>query len=650
MSRTATLACSVLLFLLSGGCTPRPPETASGARRSCPPRDERPVSTWHRARSFGSWQAAETQSFGEVWLPPDVDAADDFDGTIWRAGKRIVGIDLRVARGRRALAGIGASVGIVVDDVSLRDPAVRATLGDLARRVHVGITLPAGGRGRAALERLGNIPAAHLALVGSDDNGRQTPVLEYLGVSVSGPASRLTIGPSVQGFEGSHSTDLRRAEDLRSLRLVTNRNDEAIVALLRAQPRLERLRLELLAPAAGLRAQEDLAKAILGHARLRDVELAGHLTLSFLRGLAPSCQVRSVEAPRLALDLPTARALSRLAGLRHLEVGPVVTDALAPLERIKQLERLTLTIGASQLSRIQSFAGPELRLTVNPGAEPNSANLERLAALSNLSELHVIEGALTASRRRPLLGNALRILHISARGLAGVHLPRSVRELTVAGRVPAPLLVEQLEHLPKLRRLTVVDASSLDDEGYASLKQLRQLRVLRLHQAHDAVFRQLGQMDGLIELSLSGPGITDAGLKQFPPRMMNLAALDLTGTAVTTEGVASLPALPELRALILDRTSIDGSLLAVLPDRFPQLAMVSLEGVALGVHELAPLSRLRHLSALYIDATAMPPRELRSFWCSSGQPQVSTFPDPDSPGQVPWTCETSADSGASIGQ
>jgi len=132
MAGFATLGRAALFVAMQASCSPRLPSKTPEHAKCAPHPSFQSVATWHRAPGIGRWQTVETQAYGVAWIPPNTEDPDDFDGAIWRAGTRVVAVDARVERGRRALEAVDASVGVVLDLESLADPELMSLLGELA--------------------------------------------------------------------------------------------------------------------------------------------------------------------------------------------------------------------------------------------------------------------------------------------------------------------------------------------------------------------------------------------------------------------------------------------------------------------------------------------------------------------------------------
>ena len=115
--------------------------------------------------------------------------------------------------------------------------------------------------------------------------------------------------------------------------------------------------------------------------------------------------------------------------------------------------------------------------------------------------------------------------------------------------------------------------------------------------ASDDVLAPIAQLDGLEDLDLHGPSITDAGLVHLE-RLTRLNALTLFTQQVTDAGLAHLKGLTGLERLVLSNTKITDAGLANLEamSRLQTLQILQTPITDAGLVHLKGLTRLENLS------------------------------------------------------
>lgn len=113
------------------------------------------------------------------------------------------------------------------------------------------------------------------------------------------------------------------------------------------------------------------------------------------------------------------------------------------------------------------------------------------------------------------------------------------------------------------------------------------------------VLAHLALVDGLVEIKLTGPDVTDETLAALP-EIKSATRLDLTGSEVTDAGLKHLKALPSLTLLNLTDTQVTGSGLA---DLGPNINSLNLTNLPIGDNDLSNLEHLKGLSMLVLGGT-----------------------------------------------
>ncbi|HET6884344.1 MAG TPA: M56 family metallopeptidase [Pirellulales bacterium] len=166
-----------------------------------------------------------------------------------------------------------------------------------------------------------------------------------------------------------------------------------------------------------------------------------------------------------------------------------------------------------------------------------------------------------------------------------------LRRATLTDRV-----IAALEAFPELERLEL-GKSAITDDQFAKLP-LRNLRHLDLSgtAVSDQGVSHLRRLEKLEWLDLSGTAVTDKGLAALT-NLKNLEIVSFDGTPITDAGVAYLAKLPRLGALGLSGTAIGDAGLEHLRNS-TSLSSLRLKGTRVtdaGIVALKALSKLRNL-------------------------------------------------------
>lgn len=134
-------------------------------------------------------------------------------------------------------------------------------------------------------------------------------------------------------------------------------------------------------------------------------------------------------------------------------------------------------------------------------------------------------------------------------------------------------LAREMTNLPSLKRIQLRD-TAVTGRGLAAFAGLKQVRVVDVQGSpiDDEGLATLGTLSELTSLNLARTAVTDAGLKGLSG-LVKLRILDLSGTSVTDAAVSALAALPELRSLNLKGTKIAASGLSRLKRSKPDLSV-----------------------------------------------------------------------------
>jgi hypothetical protein len=245
------------------------------------------------------------------------------------------------------------------------------------------------------------------------------------------------------------------------------------------------------------------------------------------------------------------------------------------------------------------------------------AQLARVRNLSNLQYLHLgAEGRFYTWFRLEHLSGLTRLetLRLQATAFLGLEhlaaLPK-LRDVNLQGAIAGT----ELQHLVRSRSLRVLKLSHLDDEGVTHLGSLSQLEELDLSKVSlvraiepalvfdlkDHHLESIGKLRKLRRLSLGGTFVTDDGVDHLRG-LTELEELDLTGTRVSSVGLAALRDMKRLRRLSLDGTRITDPGLKSLSG-MTSMEELNLGGTRIGDAGLESLRPMKRLRILQLDET-----------------------------------------------
>lgn len=295
-------------------------------------------------------------------------------------------------------------------------------------------------------------------------------------------------------------------------------------------------------------------------------------------------------------SLAHLRGCKRLAHLHLFSCEPITSRGLVALRDLEALESIDLRNHALEDAGVESLVAlPRLARVFFNAVSPRftHAGMAGLARLP-LRSLELAGDTLDDERILPLARHgSLANLEIGGapigeRGAAAIatlplrrlYLPSSTIGDTGVARLAG--LADTLrslhlghsttvsdracEAIGKLARLAFLDLSSTQVTGAG----LRHLAALRDLERLDLAFLKLGDRDlapllglsRLTELNLAYSELTDAGIELIVDALPELERIDLTASAITARGIASLAKLPKLYALGLEDCAVEAIELA----------------------------------------------------------------------------------------
>ena len=302
-------------------------------------------------------------------------------------------------------------------------------------------------------------------------------------------------------------------------------------------------------------------------------------------------RIKTLKRLDLSLTYVSDRGIEQLKGLDRLEdlnlyAAEFITDAaLAFLRGHKQLRTLNLRgtdVTDTSLAYVAELPG--LRRLDISFTQISDVGLEHLAALTELEDLN-------------LGGNK-----ISGVGLHVLKLLPRLKKLSFygiqrrnAGWCWAPVVTDrELETISLLAGLEDLNV------GFGV--------ALGTPRPND-----LGPPDGEAECRIAGgTRITDLGLTRLA-KLTKLQQLDVSGSAVTSDGLKALAPLQQLRRLNLwNVRGIDDRAVPYL-EALPNLTTLDLSNTAVSDQALARLAKLAHLRRLYLNETKVSADALSAF-------------------------------------
>jgi Leucine-rich repeat (LRR) protein len=301
--------------------------------------------------------------------------------------------------------------------------------------------------------------------------------------------------------------------------------------------------------------------------------------------------VKSLKRLDLSLTYVSDRGIERLKGLDQLEdlnlfAAEFITDAamafLRGHHRLKSLNLRGTDVTDTSLAYVAELTN--LRTLDISFTQITDVGLEHLASLSQLEELN-------------LGGNK-----ISGVGLHVLKLLPKLKKLSFygiqrrnAGWCWAPVVTD-------LELDTISLLSGLEDLNLGFGVALGTPRP-----------NDLGPADGEAECRIAGgTRITDLGLTKLTT-LEKLKHLDLSGAAITSNGLKTLASLRNLQRLSLwNVKGIDDSAASYLA-ALGNLTSLDLSNTAVGDQTLARLARLPSLRRLYVSETQVTPQGIAQF-------------------------------------
>lgn len=283
------------------------------------------------------------------------------------------------------------------------------------------------------------------------------------------------------------------------------------------------------------------------------------------------------EVESIDLNNAADEDVARLVVFEHLKSvslsGTFTDKAMKNFARCRSLEHVSLhspsvtSKGLAELAKL-----PRVRSLWLP-VPADDAALQAIGELSQLERLELMGAGGGIITRGPT----------TAEGWSRLGKLKSLQELTFHRVAVDDRDLAFLEHLPRLRRLWLVD-TRFSDAGVTHLSRLKELESLRVNELTPGRFRgtsldeltslsQLRHLDvagtavadqalaaiaslnNLESLNLAGDPITDAGLKHLAS-LTRLRWITLSGTSVSDAGLRHLESLPRLESVYYDRTKI----------------------------------------------------------------------------------------------
>ena len=269
-------------------------------------------------------------------------------------------------------------------------------------------------------------------------------------------------------------------------------------------------------------------------------------------------------------DLEIVRSLPhvRTMTLRGVSVvgGTLTTEGLTPIESLRQLQRLDLSMNHRLAGSLASIASlPNLEFLDLLGTNFGDEAMPAVARLPRLKTLRLGHLELTDRGLKALSGSSIERFDYWLRGDQSVALLGGMKKLRTwfigygnipVGRLPEFAGADQLEQIT-----LTCHGDKCPPESIDALRSLRSLRKLQISGPADSDWPILAALDGLSKLkALRLVGIGDQALRQLPA-IECLDTLDLNlSSSGSGQGLQRLAGFPRLRHLALNpkTTTADG--------------------------------------------------------------------------------------------
>lgn len=336
-------------------------------------------------------------------------------------------------------------------------------------------------------------------------------------------------------------------------------------------------------------------------------------------------QAGAVTAVSLAHTWATDADVERVAAIKTLKRLDLSLTYVSDrgVERVKTLDQLEeLNLFASEFVTDAALAflrGHRGLKTLNlRGTDVTDTSLAYISELPQLTSLDI------------------SFTQISDVGLEHLASLAQLEELRLGGNKISGVGLHVLKLLPKLRKLSFYGiqrrnagwcwapvVTDLELETISLLAGLEELNIgfgVALGAPRPT---ELGPADGEAECRIAGgTRVTDLGLSKLAT-LKKLRSLDVSGSAITGNGVKTLAGFKELRRLSLwNVKGIDDAAMAPLSS-LTNLTSVDLSNTPVGNQALRDLGRLAHLRRLYVSETNITADAVKAFKASHPNVMVS---------------------------
>ena len=317
--------------------------------------------------------------------------------------------------------------------------------------------------------------------------------------------------------------------------------------------------------------------------------------------------------------------IERIAGLKSLKRLDLsltyISDRGAErLKALDQLEELNLFAAEFITDAAMAFLRGNRQLkTLNlRGTDVTDTSLAYIAGLSQLKSLDI---------------SFTQITDVGLEHLASL---AQLEELNLGGNKISGASLHVLKLLPKLRKLSFYGiqrrnagwcwapvVTDLELETISLLAGLEDLNIgfgvaLGMPRPGD-----LGPADGEAECRIAGgTRVTDFGLARLA-KLEKLQHLDLSGAAITANGLKTLASFRDLRRLSLWNVNGLDDAAAPYLETLGNLTSLDLSNTAVSDRTLASLAKLSNLRRLYISETKVTPEGLAAF--RKQHPAITVF-------------------------
>ena len=243
-------------------------------------------------------------------------------------------------------------------------------------------------------------------------------------------------------------------------------------------------------------------------------------------------------------------------------------------------------------------------------ADPGLRRL-RLAE-SNMDD----EGLVVLSKSPSIeLLDLTRCVGVTSAGVNAIGQMTGLKNLKLSGPSIDDDSVRSLANLNNLAALSL-QQTAVTDQGFKSLAPLKKLTELTLYgtPVTDDSLNIIAAFPALQKLRLRGTKVTGSGIGDAFAKMVLVVDLDLSETAFSNDGLASIGKMKNLRSLNLWLTQVDDDGVALLVEQ-TKLTLLNLDNVSGVTDRSLPLiATMQDLELLHLGGTSITAKGIENLY------------------------------------